>query len=80
MKRKALALIEQTGATLDPDMLRHDNYTLDAPEGKRFAANGEESYFVGNYDRSEIQFGGMTMLDIWGNIHWVLALGYEEDK
>jgi hypothetical protein len=75
MKRKALDLIEKTGVTLDPEMLRNDNYTLDAPDGYVFVASEESSCFIANYDRENIPYGGATMPEIWQDIVDTLEMG-----
>jgi hypothetical protein len=79
MKRKAIALLKTTGATLDENMVRHENYTLDAPEGMVFNANGEPSYFVANYNRENVRFGGPSMADVWSDIIEVLEEGLSEE-
>jgi len=75
-KQQALKAIAATGVTLDPEMVDCDNYTLDAPAGKIFVANGEPSYFAGMYDRFDAQYGfGPKMAEIYDDIVMACNMG-----
>ena len=79
-KKQALNAIKAAGVILDEEMANLENYTLDAPTGYVFAANGEPSYLVGQYDREEIQFGGPTMGEIYDDILMVCRMGIYEGE
>lgn len=79
-KAQALKAIKAAGVTLDPEMVVCDNYTLDAPAGFIFLANGEPSYLAGFYDREEIQFGGPRMRDIYDDIVMACQIGITEGE
>lgn len=75
-KQQALKAIQATGVELDPEMVECNNYTLDAPAGKVFLANGEPSYLAGNYDREDARMGfGPTMAEIYDDIIMACTLG-----
>lgn len=75
-KQQALKAIKAAGVELDQEMVNCNNYTLDAPVGKIFLANGEPSYLAGNYDRQDAQFGfGPTMGQIYDDIIMACTFG-----
>jgi hypothetical protein len=74
-RKQALRSIEAIGVTLDADMADLGNYTLDAPAGFVFEANGEPSYLAGVYDREDLQFGGPRMTDIYDDIVMACQMG-----
>ena len=79
-KKEALKAIEAAGVKLDPEMVDLGNYTLDAPTGRIFLANGESSYLAGVYDREEIKFGGPKMTEIYDNIVMACLMGTVEGE
>ena len=79
-KKQALKAIEAAGVTLDPEMVVCDNYTIDAPAGFIFLANGEPSYLAGVYDREGIQFGGPRMTDIYDDLVMACQMGITEGE
>lgn len=75
-KQQALKAIAAAGVELDQEMVECDNYTLDAPSGKIFLANGEPSYLAGNYDRDDARFGfGPKMSEIYDDIIMACNMG-----
>jgi hypothetical protein len=75
-KQQALKAIAAAGVELDQDMVACDNFTLDAPAGQIFRANGEPSYLAGNYDRDDARFGfGPTMGQIYDDIIMACNMG-----
>lgn len=75
-KQQALKAIAKSGVQLDEDMVDCDNYTLDAPAGKIFVANGEPSYLAGCYDRFDAQYGfGPKMSEIYDDIVMACNMG-----
>jgi hypothetical protein len=76
-KKEALMAIEAAGVELDRGMAELGNYTLDAPAGRIFLANGEPSYLAGVYDREEIKFGGPKISEIYDDIVMACLMGTE---
>lgn len=79
-KKEALKAIEAVGVFLDEEMVDLGNYTLDAPAGYYFRANGEPSYLAGIYEREEIQFGGPRIGEIYDDIVMACQMGIEEEE
>ena len=78
-KQQALKAIEAAGVELDKEMIECNNYTLDAPVGKIFRANGEPSYLAGNYDREDARAGfGPTMSEIYDDIIMACNMGLDD--
>jgi len=75
-KQQALRAVSELGVTLDADMAELGNFTLDAPVGKIFLANGEPSYLAGVWDRDDARYGfGPTMAEIYDDIIMACTLG-----
>jgi hypothetical protein len=75
-KQQALKAIAAAGVELDQDMVACDNFTLDAPAGKIFLANGGCSYLAGNYNREDARIGfGPTMSEIYDDIIMACNMG-----
>lgn len=79
-RQQALYEIEAAAVRLDEEMAELGNYTLDAPTGYIFLANGEPSYCAGQYDREEIKFGGPTMSQIYDDIVMACRMGIVEGE
>ena len=79
-KKEALKAIEAAKVKLDLEMVELGNFTLDAPTGKIFLANGESSYLAGVYDREEIKFGGPKMSEIYEDIVMACLMGTVEGE
>lgn len=78
-KKQALKAIEKAGVFLDQYMANIGNFTLDAPVGKVFMANGEPSYLAGNYSREDLVIGGPTMAEIYDDIVMACEMGLADD-
>ena len=74
-KAKAMASLAKCGGSLDEDSARYRSYSIDAPNGYVFGANGEHSYFVGECDGYWVK-----MPDIWEHLWEVADAGVERCK
>jgi hypothetical protein len=80
-KKQALYAIEAAAVRLDEEMADLGNYTLDAPTGYVFVANNEPSYFAGQYDRFDAQYGfGPKMSEIYDDLIMACRMGIVEGE